>query len=228
VPRNGDARSNPKLFLGDKSRRGRIAAGFTSHAALATAIGFDRTVITKVGAGDRVPSPDVLAAWCEACRLDLEMYGDLAGLARSTDETVPAWFADYLEAERDARTLRIWQPLIVPGPLRAADYARDLFTKARNDPAKIDGMVATRLERQKIFERADPPHTVVVLDELALHHLIGTPEVMHNQLMHLADVAETVQLTGRARVTWRERGIEWRFHHRVNRRSAGRAAHGSD
>lgn len=194
MPRNGDARSNPKLFLGDKLRRGRIAAGFTSHAALATEIGFDRTVITKIEVGDRVPSPEVLAVWCGACKLDLEMYGDLAELARSSDGPVPAWFENYLEAEREAHTLRIWQPLIVPGPLQTADYARALFTKARNDPAKIDAMVATRLERQKMFERADPPHTVVVLDEPVLHHLIGTPAIMHDQLMHLADVSETLQL----------------------------------
>lgn len=131
-------------------------------------------MIGKAETGDRVPTPDVLAAWCEACGLDAELYGDIAELARSSDGPIPTWFEDYLEAERAAHTLRIWQPLIVPGPLQTADYARALFIKARNDPAKVEEMVAARLARQKVFERPDPPHTVIVLDEPVLHHLIGS------------------------------------------------------
>lgn len=151
-------------------------------------------MIGKAETGDRVPTPDVLAAWCEACGLDAELYGDIAELARSSDGPIPTWFEDYLEAERAAHTLRIWQPLIVPGPLQTADYARALFIKARNDPAKVEEMVAARLARQKVFERPDPPHTVVVLDEPVLHHLIGSPAVMHDQMMHVAQVSETLQV----------------------------------
>jgi transcriptional regulator with XRE-family HTH domain len=182
------------VFLGERLRRARIAAGFSSQDALAGKLGFDRTVITKGETGDRVPTPDVLAAWCEACGLDPELYGDLAELARSSDGPIPTWFEDYLEAERDAHTLRIWQPLIVPGPLQTADYARALFIAARHDPSKVEEMVTARLARQRVFERADPPHTVVVLDESVLRHLIGSPAVMHDQMMHLAEIADRLQI----------------------------------
>jgi ribosome-binding protein aMBF1 (putative translation factor) len=57
MPRNGDAKTNPKVFLGEKLRRARIAAGFSSQDALAAKLGFDRTVITKAETGDRVPTP---------------------------------------------------------------------------------------------------------------------------------------------------------------------------
>jgi transcriptional regulator with XRE-family HTH domain len=85
-----DVRTNPKLFIGDKLRRGRIAAGFTSQDALAAKLGFNRTVITKAEVGERVPSAEVLEAWCGTCKLDLEMYVDLAELARSVDGPIPA------------------------------------------------------------------------------------------------------------------------------------------
>jgi transcriptional regulator with XRE-family HTH domain len=194
MPRNGDARTNPKVFLGERLRRARIAAGYSSQDALAAKLGFDRTVITKAETGERVPTPDVLAAWCEACGIDPELYADIAELARSSDGPIPKWFEDYLEAERDAHTLRIWQPLLVPGPLQTADYARALFIGARHDPAKVEEMVTARLARQKVFERTEPPHTIVVLDESVLHHLIGSPAVMHDQMMHLADMAGILQV----------------------------------
>ena len=43
------------------------------------------------------------------------------------DGGIPRWFEDWLRAEREATTLRIWQPLIVRGLLQTADYARALF-----------------------------------------------------------------------------------------------------
>lgn len=110
------------------------------------------------------------------------------------DGSGATWFEDYLEAERDAHTLRIWQPLIVPGPLQTADYARALFVAAGHDPAKIEEMVTARLARQRVFERADPPHAVVVLWEPVLHHLIGSPQIMHDQVVHLAELADTMQI----------------------------------
>jgi transcriptional regulator with XRE-family HTH domain len=194
MPRSGDARTNPKVWLGERLRRARIKAGFSSQDALAAKLGFDRTVITKGETGDRVPTPDVLAAWCEACGLDAELYADFAELARSSDGPIPTWFEDYLEAERAAHTLRMWQPLIVPGPLQTADYARALFVAARNDPSRVEEMVTARLARQKVFERPDPPHTVVVLWEPVLHHLIGSPKIMHEQLAHLVDMCSILQM----------------------------------
>jgi hypothetical protein len=76
--------------------------------------------------------------------------------------------------------------------LQTADYARALFIAARHDDVKAEEMVAARLERQAVFDRADPPHTVAVLDESVLHRLIGSPAIMHDQMIRLADMAESV------------------------------------
>jgi transcriptional regulator with XRE-family HTH domain len=190
-----DPKTSPKARLGEELAKARENAGFATQAALAEELRTDRTVIGKAESGERPPSEPVLKAWIETCHIEnVELIDTLAELARASDGPIPAWFEDFLQAEREAHTLRFWQPLIVPGPLQTADYARVLFSKARVDPAKIDGMVTARLERQKVFERADAPHTVVVLDEGVLHHLIGTPAIMHDQLMHLARLAETLQV----------------------------------
>jgi transcriptional regulator with XRE-family HTH domain len=194
-PNGRDPDTNPKAFLGEKLRQGRVNAGFTSQDALAAQLGFDRTVITKAETGDRPPTDAVLAAWCEACRLDLDLFTGLAKLARSGDGPIPSWFESWLEAERAALTLRLWSPLLVPGLLQTAEYARALFVAAGADSDTADEMATARLERQAIFERPRPPHVVVVLDESVLHRLIGSPQVMADQLAHIAELAEWPDIT---------------------------------
>jgi len=185
-----DPESSPAAFLGGELRRARLAAGFGSQETLATRLGFDRSVITKAETGDRPPTADVLTAWCEACDLDGDMFARLAELARHADGVVPTWFEGWLEAEREAHTLRIWSPILIPGLLQTAEYARAIFLAAGADEDPADEMVAARMERQQILERPNPPHLIVVLDESALHRLTGSPVVMADQLAHLATVAD--------------------------------------
>jgi transcriptional regulator with XRE-family HTH domain len=166
-----------------------VAAGFSSQQVLADHLGFERTTVAKVESGDRVPSDPVLTAWAQACNLDMEHYQRLADLARTSDGPVPAWFEDYLEAERAAQSLLIWSPIVIPGLLQTAGYARVLLLAQQTDTSDeaIDALVNARLDRQAIFDRADPPDVTVVLDEAVLHRLIGTPAIMHDTLVHAAE-----------------------------------------
>jgi transcriptional regulator with XRE-family HTH domain len=192
-PNGRDPQTDPATFLGLRLQRARIAAGFGSQEALAVALGFDRSTITKAENGGRPPTDDVFIKWCAACGVSDELREVLSGLlvvARRTDGPVPAWFRDYLEAEREALTLRIWQPLIIPGLLQTPDYARALFVAAGADADKAEEMVGARMSRQSIFERPKPPSVSVVLDESVLHRLIGSPQVMHDQLVHLVELSQ--------------------------------------
>jgi hypothetical protein len=123
------------------------------------------------------------------------LVGRLAALARRADGPVPAWFEDWLEAEREALTLRYWQPIIIPGLFQTAEYARALFLAAGADSDRADDLVAVRLDRQAILDRADPPHVVAVIDEQVLHRLIGSAQVMADQLAHLAGLCERPDIT---------------------------------
>ena len=185
-----DPETDPRAFLGRELRRARVAAGFSSQDALAARLGFDRTVIAKAETGDRVPTPEVLAAWCEACDLDAELFERWAVLARRTDGPIPSWFESWLEAEGKAHALMIWQPLIVPGLFQTAEYARALFLAAGADQDRADDLVTVRLDRQVILDRPGPPHVVAVIDESVLHRLIGSAQVMADQLAHLAEQCE--------------------------------------
>jgi hypothetical protein len=109
---------------------------------------------------------------------------------------VPGWFQPWAHIEADAAILRTYQPLLVPGLLQTEDYARAILAAApggkRDD---LDDQVAARIDRQAILERVGPPQLWSVLDEGVLHRCIGGPKIMHDQLEHLADLAENPQTT---------------------------------
>jgi transcriptional regulator with XRE-family HTH domain len=190
-----DPETDPRAFLGRELRRARVAAGFSSQETLAARLGFDRTVIAKAETGDRPPTDDVLSAWSEECGLDAELFGRWAALARRTDGPIPSWFESWLEAERLAHMLRIWQPLVIPGLMQTAEYARALFIAAGADQDRADDLVTVRLDRQAILDRPDHPHVVAVIDESVLHRLVGSPQIMSDQLARVADLAERPDIT---------------------------------
>jgi DNA-binding XRE family transcriptional regulator len=191
-----EPRSDLGVWLGEELRGARLAAGYTSQDQFARELGFDRTVIVKAETGARPPSDDLAGKIGEMFPgLCNGLYVQLATIARKSNGPIPGWFADWLDAERQAHTLRIWQPLIVPGLLQTAEYARALFVAAGEDADRVEELIAARLDRQVILDRPKPPQVVTVLDESVLHRLIGTPQIMTDQLIHLAAVSERPRVT---------------------------------
>ena len=65
-----------------------------------------------------------------------------------------------------------------------------LHRQTRDADDAINALVEAKLARATILDRADPPDVVALIDEHVLYRLIGSPEVMHEQLVHVADLAE--------------------------------------
>ncbi len=189
-PNSRDPETDPRAFLGEELARARGAAGFSSQQALADHLGFDRSVVGKAESGDRPPTPEVLRAWCGACSLDHDHFARLAALARRADGPVESWFAEWLEKEGAAAMIRAWSPVLLPGLLQTGEYARALFLGAGADEDYADELGAVRLGRQEIIDRPRPPHLVALLDESALHRLIGSPQVMHDALAKVAELSQ--------------------------------------
>ena len=151
-----DPRSDLGAWLGEELRRARLDAGFTSQDQVARELGFDRTVIVKAETGARPPSEDVAPKIAEMFPgLCNGLYVRLAAIARKSNGPIPGWFADWLSREREATSVRIWQPIIVPGLLQTADYAQALFVGERKgiDADALADLVAARIGRQAIFDK---------------------------------------------------------------------------
>jgi hypothetical protein len=80
--------------------------------------------------------------------------------------------------------------------LQTPEYARALFRAWRtdDDQDKVEQLVTARMERQHIFDRPKPPSFWAVLDEGVLRRRIGGEKVMHDQLVHLADMGERASI----------------------------------
>jgi transcriptional regulator with XRE-family HTH domain len=189
-PNSRDPETDPRAFLGDELARARMEADFSSQQALADHLGFDRSVIGKAESGDRPPTPEVLRPWCEACNLDYDHFARLAALARRADGPVESWFVEWLEKEITAQMIRAWSPVLLPGLLQTGNYARALFIAAGADDDRADEQVSVRLGRQEILDRPQPPHFVAAFDESVLHRLIGSPQIMHDALMQVAELSQ--------------------------------------
>lgn len=185
-------------FLGAELRRARVGAGL-SQEQLGRELNFSGDMVGKVETSDRAASPD-FAAGCDNVFPHLDgIFTRLLDLARRWEGPHPQWFRNWLEAERSAVALRWWEPMLVPGLLQIADYARAILSAGPDTRAsQLDDLVRARMERQDILDRAKPPALWVVLDEAVLHRLIGSRQIMHDQLMHLAEMscrpAITVQI----------------------------------
>ena len=188
----------PREKLAAELRAARLAAGFTSHDALAAAMAVDRTLVTKAESPtQRVPSDALLTAWAERTGKSPERWVVMAEVCRTAADGVPGWFEDYLRAEGVASVLRFWSPIILPALFHTADYARALLLAAQTDtsPEHIDPLVAAKLERQTILDRPDAPEVIAVIDEPALYRLIGSVATMNEQLTRIADLSERPNVT---------------------------------
>jgi transcriptional regulator with XRE-family HTH domain len=166
----------------------RVAVGYTSQDALARDLNVDRSVVTKAESGNRFPSDKVLLKWCELCHLDPGEIPARTRKARKPDGAIPTFFKTFREVELIAHTVRTWNPMIVPGPLQTPEYAQGLSVVLREDEDRIEDLVAARIDlQQKMFNRPKPAALLAVMDEGVLRRRVGSPELMHCQLMHLAD-----------------------------------------
>jgi transcriptional regulator with XRE-family HTH domain len=158
-----------------------------SQLQLAEAIHYSDSAVAMVETMQRKARPDFV----ERCDEALQTGGALQRLLKELvdRELVPDWMDRWRTIEEQATALNWFEPLVFPGLLQTADYARALFEKnGQATSVDIETQVSTRLARQKVLTRDDPPMFVTVIDEGVLHRAIGGPKVMQEQLTHLVDL----------------------------------------
>lgn len=181
------------MHFGRQMRKERMARGW-SLAELAQRTGVNAGHLSRIENGRRPPTEKVAAAcdevFPERSGWFSEYYAEL-----STWSEVPAAFKDWTELEDKAARLSDWWPSVVSGFLQTEDYARALLATypGVTDDA-IAARLASRMERQqRLFSRE--VLAWFIIDELALHRCVGSPEVMAAQMRHLLDVGAMPAVT---------------------------------
>ena len=100
-------------------------------------------------------------------------------------------YATYVGLEAEAVSISAFQSSVVHGLLHTAEYARAGHYGAMPllNPDQIELQIEAKLTRQRILTRDNPPEFSVVLDEAALHRVVGGHQVMAAQLAKILDVA---------------------------------------
>jgi transcriptional regulator with XRE-family HTH domain len=197
-----------RVMLGKELRTLRDRAGLTTEA-VTTELGFSRTKLTRVEAGD-IPLPKLS---------DLERLMDRYGVTdpdhrdqllkmqrgslsrepfTSHSHLMPSGMPMYLGLERDATRLRSYENKVVHGLLQEESYARALAMSAKIVDERttefVEQGVRTRMNRKDLLTAEDGPEVHIILTENTLRTLVGSPEVMR------AQYAEIIRLTELDRV----------------------------
>ena len=106
-------------------------------------------------------------------------------------EGYPHGFKEYVELEREARGIHDFQTQVVPGFFQTRDYARAVLSAGwpPSDDEEVERLLDTRVARQQMLERGQPPLMWSVLDESVLRRPVGTRDVMIAQLEYLIELA---------------------------------------
>ncbi|MFI1890199.1 helix-turn-helix domain-containing protein [Streptomyces jumonjinensis] len=108
-------------------------------------------------------------------------------------DVAPDWLHRLITHEQGASRILAFEPLVVVGLLQTADYARDLVRAELGDA--IDDMtverhVLVRKDRWRSFESQKDCVLVAILGEGVLRSLVGSLQVMYEQVTHLRAAAD--------------------------------------
>lgn len=111
-------------------------------------------------------------------------------------DVVSPEFVSFLGFESSARTVRQFEPLLVPGLLQTEEYARAVLTDTfQRPPDSVERSWQVRQRRQELHERDDPPRMWFILDEPVIRRKVGSPATMRRQLERLKVWAAAEHIT---------------------------------
>ncbi|MEV6863574.1 helix-turn-helix transcriptional regulator [Streptosporangium subroseum] len=194
VPPAPDSYASTRVQFGIELRKYRLLSGFTQRK-LCAAIHLSISQLSMLENGHRAPSRELAHKVDDVLGLGTALVDLLDRLNRTADQ-LPRWFRPWLEFEREAESLRMWEPLMVPGLLQTEDYARAILSREPGiSIEQTEEHIAARLDRQGILRRSTPPMLWVILDESVLHRPISSAEVMKGQFEHLLEVGESQSIS---------------------------------
>ncbi len=166
-------------------------------------IGVSYPTISRWETGDRVPRPEDVSAILVAVGATPRHREQLIDLTRSVDKehwlSLRAEDRDlrmlaYLEHERAARRIIEVQPLLLPGLLQTAAYARAIMLAGGLPSDEAEARVQARIARHDALTRPTPIELLALIGEASLHQEVGGLLTMLEQMKHLAALMERINI----------------------------------
>lgn len=111
---------------------------------------------------------------------------------------MPSWFSLFVGLEQGASQIRAYESEAIPGLLQTRAYA-DAITRrgtAERADADVERHIELRMTRQTVLSRdVDPLRLWTVVSEAVLRRVVGSPELMRAQLLHMVEMAQHPKIT---------------------------------
>lgn len=164
---------------------------------VARALGWSESKVSRMETGERGLYVDDVAAVLGFLRVPAEIRQDLLDLVRTGDERnwheigrdapISRLLRDLIRFENEATSIHSFELTLIPGLVQTADYARTVLRALPGSRSEdvIESLVASRLARQRVLDRPDPPQVQLIVEEMVLRRTMDDPVMMFGQLQHL-------------------------------------------
>ncbi len=123
-------------------------------------------------------------------------------MARDTEESnwlkpnagIDQELTSLIEFERTAAHVVDVAPIMIPGLMQTADYARAVMSGGMS-PAEVEAQTTMRVGRRDVLNRRNAPTLTAIIGEWALYEPMGDREVMADQLQHIVKMADMENVT---------------------------------
>ena len=165
---------------------------------VAAALGWSQSKISRIETAGIAVTPADVRALLELYDADSGEAAELVSLAiedrqpvwwRQYSDVLPDTFNTYLGLESEASRILAYESEVLPGLLQTDGYARAVLGQNPLTvmPYEIEQATRLRRARQARLQGDDPLRLDVVVNEGALRRVVGSPEVMREQLAYVVE-----------------------------------------
>ncbi|MFG2113316.1 helix-turn-helix domain-containing protein [Streptomyces sp. NPDC048718] len=191
--------------LAAELRKLRASAGL-SREDVAERTGINEVTLYRIERSRSRPQKRTLVGLLDLYQADDRQRADLLALqSRSNDQgwlrpyhsELPEEYTAYIGFEAEARTVRNYESLFIPGLAQTERYALEVIKGGMPTASQkqIAQRVQARMERQAVLTRDRPLQLWSIVDEAALTRQVGGAQVMREQAQHLLRLIEEPSVT---------------------------------
>jgi len=197
-----------KMLVGVQLAGMREDAGLAQEQA-ARSVGFSPAKLSRIeaGKGRRPPTEADVRALLDLYKAEeyeasvllqlLLRAGEPGWWQRFDKRLMPEWFDRLVGLQEAALAIRTFEIQYVPGLLQTPAYTCAVVERGLPAaPAReVERRVELRTRRRELLQRTDPPQLWAIVDESVLLRVLGSREVMREQLEHLIAMAQKPHVT---------------------------------
>ncbi|MFE2597890.1 helix-turn-helix domain-containing protein [Streptomyces sp. NPDC059396] len=191
--------------LGAMMRKLRASKGMTLEEA-GRLVGVSKATVSRYETQEgpvKWPIVDALCREYDASEAERNAVVALAKDAKQQGwwgpftDSIPADMNLLLTLEDEAVREDHFSCVYVPGLLQTRSYTTAIqqANEMRLTPEEVERLVDIRMKRQQILSRPRPPHLWAILDESVIRRVVGSRQIMREQLNHLLEANDSPDIT---------------------------------